>query len=81
MCPDQINQVCRRLHEHETFDELLAQVRTAHARLMGAAHNAPDLPCFQRSSGELMTGRQRLELLTRHWAEHVQALEDAAKRS
>jgi hypothetical protein len=80
---DFVNEVCRRLHEHETFDELLAQVRTAHVRLMGAARNAPDLdkPCFQRATGELMTGRQRLELLTRHWAEHVQALEDAAKRS
>jgi hypothetical protein len=58
-------------------------VRMAHARLMGAARNAPDLdkPCFQRATGELMTGRQRLELLTHHWAEHVQALEYAAKRS
>lgn len=50
---------------------------------MGAARNAPDLekPRFQRATGELMPGRQRLELLTRHWAEHVQALEDAAKHS
>src|SRR2546427_12106636 len=80
---DTVNEVCRRLHEHESFDELLAQVRQAHARLGRVADRAPDLdkPCFQRATGELMTGRQRLELLARHWAEHVQQLQEAAKRS
>ena len=79
---DIVNEVCRRLHEHESFDELLAQVRQAHARLMRAARNAPDLdrPCFQRATGEIMTGRQRLEVLARHWADHVRELQDAAKR-
>ena len=50
---DTINEVCRRLHEHESFDELLVQLRQAHARLVGAARRAPDLdrPCFQRSNG------------------------------
>src|SRR5260370_6494893 len=78
---DFVNEVCRRLHEHETIDELLAQVRLAHARLMGAARNAPDLdkPCFQRVTGAMMTGRQRLEVLTRHWAEHVRELEEATR--
>src|SRR5438105_10082178 len=53
---DTVNEVCRRLHEHESFDELLAQLRQAHARLMRAAGNSPDLdrPCFQRSNGERM---------------------------
>ncbi len=78
---DIVNEVCRRLHEHEGFDELLAQVRQAHARLVRAARNAPDLdtPCFRRATGELMTGRQRLELLARHWAEHVRELQAAAR--
>jgi hypothetical protein len=78
---DLVNEVCRRLHEHESFDELLAQVRQAHARLMRAARNAPDLdrPCFQRATGETMTGRQRFEALARHWAEHVRELQEAAK--
>ena len=77
---DTVNEVCRRLHEHESLDELLAQVRQAHARLVRAAGNAPDLdkPCFQRATGEIMTGRQRLELLARHWAEHVRELQEAA---
>lgn len=77
---DTVNEVCRRLHEHESLDELLAQVRQAHARLVRAARNAPDLdrPCFQRATGEVMTGRQRLEVLAHHWAEHVRELQEAA---
>jgi hypothetical protein len=78
---DAVNEVCRRLHEHESVDELLGQLRQAHARLVRAARGAPDLdrPCFQRASGEIMTGRQRLELLARHWADHVRQLQETAK--
>jgi hypothetical protein len=78
---DTVNEVCRRLHEHESVDELLAQLRQAHARLARAVGNAPhiDQPCFRRSNGETMTGRQRLELLARHWTEHVDALQAAAQ--
>ena len=76
---DTVNEVCRRLHAHESLDELLTQVRQAHARLVRAVRDAPDLdqPSFQRSTGEIMTGRQRLELLARHWAEHVRELQAA----
>ena len=80
---DTINEVCRRLHEHESLDDLIGQARLAHARLLRAARGAPDLdqPCFRRANGEAMTGRQRLELLARHWGEHVGALQAAeAKR-
>jgi hypothetical protein len=80
---DTVNEVCRRLREHESIDELLAELRLAHGRLVHAARNAPDLekPCFVRASGEVMTGRQRLEALARHWAEHVRELQAAASRS
>lgn len=79
---DTVNEVCRRLHEHESVEEVLAQLRQAHARLMRAARGSPDLdrPCFKRATGELMTGRQRLELLARHWTEHVEELKAAASR-
>jgi hypothetical protein len=78
---DTINEVCRRLHAHESFDELLTQVRQAHARLVQAARGSShlDKPCFRRASGETVTGRQRLEILARHWAEHVRELQAAAK--
>jgi hypothetical protein len=77
---DIVNEVCRRLHEHESFDDLLVQARLAHGRLMSAARHSGDLdkPCFQRFTGEVMTGRQRLELLARHWAEHVRELQETA---
>jgi hypothetical protein len=80
---DTINEVCRRLHEHESFDELLTQVRQAHARLVRAVRRATDLdaPCFRRPNGELVSGRQRLEVLARHWTEHVKELEAAAGRA
>jgi hypothetical protein len=73
---DTVNDVCRRLHEAESFDELLSQVRLAHAQLLRAARTSPDLdrPCFRRATGELVTGRQRLEVMTRHWAEHAREL-------
>ena len=77
---DTINEVCRRLHEHESLDELIAQLRLSHVRLAAAARRSPDLdrPCFRRLNGETLTGRQRLELLAHHWSEHVQELQAAA---
>jgi hypothetical protein len=78
---DTVNETCRRLHADETLDDLLAQVKQAHARLARAVSNAPDLdrPCFRRATGETMTGRQRLELLAQHWASHVRELQEATK--
>ncbi|HET7343803.1 MAG TPA: hypothetical protein VFL90_20230 [Methylomirabilota bacterium] len=77
---DTINEVCRKLHEHESLDELLGQLRLAHGRLMHAArHGDLDQPCFKRANGELMTGRQRLELLAKHWREHVEELKRAGR--
>ena len=80
---DIVNEVCRRLHADESFDQLLMQVRLAHGRLMKAAHDAPNLetPCFKRANGEMLTGLERLELLAKHWREHVHELQTAdAKR-
>ena len=79
---DTINEVCRRLHAHESIDDLIAQLRFAHARLSAAARRSPNLdrPCFRRTNGETVSGRQRLEVLAHHWAEHVQELQAAAGR-
>ena len=78
---DTINEVCRRLHAHESVDELLTQLKQSHARLIRAAKKSPDLdrPCFKRPNGDLVTGRQRLEVLAKHWTEHVDGLKAAAK--
>ena len=79
---DIVNEVCRKLHEHESVDELLAQLKQSHARLIRAARRSPNLdqPCFKRVNGELLTGRQRLELLAKHWTEHVNELKTAAAK-
>ncbi len=79
---DIVNEVCRRLHQDESFDDLLAQVRFAHGRLMVAARNAPDLEkaCFKRANGDTMTGAQRLEALAKHWREHVNELQTAERK-
>jgi hypothetical protein len=79
---DIVNEVCRRLHAHESYEDLLAQTRLAHGRLMHAARNSPDLdkPCFRRVNGETLTGAQRLDLLAKHWREHVHELQAAEKR-
>ena len=76
---DIVNEVCRRLHADESYEDLLTQVRLAHGRLMKAAREAPDLdtPCFKRANGETLTGAQRLELLAKHWREHVHELQTA----
>jgi hypothetical protein len=78
---DMINEVWRRLHGHESLDELLAQLRQSHARLMRAGREVQDLdaPCLRRPNGEILTVRQRLEVIARHWAEHVRELAQAAR--
>ena len=79
---DHINDVCRKLHEHESIDELLGQLRLAHARLIRAARSASDIdtPAFKRPDGETVSVRQRLEVLARHWTEHVGELQAAAAK-
>jgi len=36
--------------------------------------------CLASASGDVMTVRQRLERITRHWGEHVRELQDAVAR-
>lgn len=76
---DTINEICRILHEGETLDELLVQVRQAHARLHRAIANTSDLdrPCVVRPDGSPMTGSERIEAIAEHWREHLDELEAA----
>jgi hypothetical protein len=77
---DTINEICRILHEGETLDELMAQIRQSHARLRRAVANSSDLnrPCLQRPDGTLMTGNERIEAIVDHWREHLAGLERAS---
>ncbi len=74
---DTINEICRILHEGETLDELMVQVRQAHARLHRAVANSPDLdrPCLRRPNGTHLTGNERIGAISDHWREHLADLE------
>jgi hypothetical protein len=74
---DSINEIGRVLHEGETLEELMVQIRQAHARLHRAVANSPDLdrPCWQRQDGTLMTANERIGAITEHWQEHLADLE------
>jgi hypothetical protein len=78
---DTINEICRILHEGESLDDLLIQIRQAHARLQRAIANSPDLdrPCLQRPDGHLATGNERIEAIANHWREHLAELEGASQ--
>jgi len=76
---DEINAACLALHEGESFDDLIRQLREATRRLVRAAEAAPDLeaPAFATREGRTVSVRGRLETIARHWRGHLQALKDA----
>lgn len=77
---DETNAAAVLSHEGESAPDLLQQLRWAQARLVRAARNAPDMEAViaQRPTGESVTVRARLELLTNHWLSHLGALEAAS---
>lgn len=77
---DQINDACLGLHAGEGFDQLVSQLRLAQARLLRAAGAAQDLdaPAFRMPDGRIVTIRQRLETIARHWRGHLDALIQAS---
>jgi hypothetical protein len=79
---DQINDACLALHAGERFDDLSTQLRLAQTRLLRAARQAEDLdaPAFRRPDGQMVTVRQRLETIARHWRGHLDALVQADGR-
>jgi hypothetical protein len=79
---DTINEICRFLHEGETLDEVMVQIRQAHARLHRAVANSPDLdrPRVRRPDGTLMTAMSGSKRSPDHWREHLDELEPAPSR-
>ncbi len=78
---DEINAACLKLHEGETFSDLVSQLERAQERLVRAARGADDLDAaaFRMQDGREVSIRQRLETIARHWQSHVQALRDAER--
>lgn len=76
---DAINDTCLRLRTGESFDDLIGQLRQAQARLVRVAGEAGDLnaAAFRRPDGGLVSVRERLATIARHWRGHLQALQAA----
>ena len=76
---DEINAACLTLHRGEDFAELIGELRRAQNRLVRAARAVHDLdaPAFRAPDGRLVSVRQRLETIARHWRGHLQALREA----
>ena len=73
---DQINAAAVPLHAGESTEDLIAQLRLAHARLLTAAQEAKDADSVvgYRGNGEPMTLRGRLEMAANHWRGHQKEL-------
>lgn len=77
---DEINDACLQLYAGESFDDLIRELRHAQERLLRVAREAEDLeaPAFRMPDGRIVTVRQRLETIARHWRGHLQALQQAS---
>lgn len=73
---DQMNAAAVPLHAGEPVSDLITQVRLAHARLVKAVQEAPDIDAVVgfRGNGEAMTLAQRLQLTANHWRGHLKEL-------
>lgn len=73
---DHVNEVAVPLHRNESVADLLTQIRLAHARLLLAAEQGPDLDAIAgvRATGQTITFRDRLQGTISHWSEHREAL-------
>ena len=76
---DEVNDAALALHAGEDVDALIGQLRQAQARRVRVARQPADLdaPAFRMPDGRLVSIRQRLETIARHWRGHLDALRDA----
>jgi hypothetical protein len=76
---DSMNAESVRLHQGESFADLVREARRLQTALTDAARLLGDLDTVILERPERSaTARQRLETLARHWQGHVAALEGAA---
>ncbi len=76
---DSMNAESVRLHQGESFADLVREARRLQAGLTDAARLLGDLDAVILERPERSaTARQRLETIARHWQGHVAALESGA---
>ncbi len=76
---DELNARALAKYQGNSFLNLTAHLRESEERLQRAARKLPnlDVPVMMRANGTLLSGRERLELINRHWAGHVAELQAA----
>jgi len=76
---DELNARAIAEHQGTSFMELTAGLLSLQEQLQRAARSLPDLdaPVMMRVDGTLLSGRQRLEMIARHWSQHLAELKAA----
>jgi hypothetical protein len=76
---DELNARTIAKYQGESFSDLTALLRELEEQLQQAARGLPDLdaPVIMRVDGTTLSGRERLEVINRHWANHVAELQAA----
>jgi len=76
---DELNARTIAKYQGDSFLSLITRLRELEERLQQAARNLLnwDAPVMMRMNGSLWSGRERLELINRHWAGHVAELQAA----
>lgn len=76
---DELNARAIAKHEGASIPDLIDHLRELETQLCQAAHNLPNLdaPVILRVDGTSLTGRQRIERIDWHWAQHMAELRAA----
>ncbi len=76
---DELNARVIAAHQGRSFLDLTVRLRELHGQLQRAARSLPDLdaPVIVLEDGRTLSGRQRLEIMNRHWNEHLVELQAA----
>jgi hypothetical protein len=76
---DDLNARVIAENQGKGFLDLTARLRELQGQLQRAARSLPDLdsPVMVHADGKMLSGRERLEIMNRHWGEHLAELQVA----
>lgn len=74
---DELNARTIAQHQGESFLKLTTRLRELHKELHRVVHSLPDLDTLVmiRADETTVSGRERLEMMNRHWVQHVAELQ------
>ncbi len=76
---DELNAKAIAKQQGVSLPNLIARLLKLEGQLRRAARKLPDLdaPVMMRADGTLLSGRQRIQMIDRHWAQHMAELRAA----